>query len=67
MNSDPMLPTSASPVATPMRTSTAIGNAAHAEQFRQFGPQGLDARHHVECGQAGEPGLLGILRERGSQ
>ena len=65
MNSEPMLPTRASPVAMPMRRSHSVG-IVRTEQLGQFFAQAADATHHVDGGEAGEACFIGFVGERRS-
>ena len=58
MNSEPMLPTSASPVSDPNPNVAFYWYGTHPEQFRQFLTQCPNATHHVDRGETGQASLV---------
>ena len=65
MNSDPMLPTSASPVAMPIRISHCIGMVRTPRSWATP-TQRAYSLDHVNCSEACETGLIRLLNEWGS-
>src|SRR4029079_7235022 len=65
MTSEPMLPTSASPVAMPiLKSHVSMGVPRTPKQLRNFATQDRNTLDHFDDGEAGEAGVINLVDER---